>query len=390
MALDSYAPTIDASGISAPSYSEILADLQDRFRAIYGSDAYITPDTQDGQLLAIFAKAISDANDAAIASFNQMSPLTSQGEGLSSIVKINGITRALATRSQVSLTVNGEVGTVITSGAARDSNGNLWDLPATVTIPAGGTIAVTANAREKGDIRAEPHTVTTVATPTRGWTSVDNATAAVAGVPVESDAALRRRQAASVALPAMTLLESLYGAVIAVPGVVAARVYENSTGAVDSNGVPAHSLAVVVSGGGSTAVATAIMQKRSPGVGLYGTTTVNLVDNVGNTQAIKFTVPTQVDIKVDIELHALTGYTSDVGNAIKDRLDAYFDALPIGSPVYWSRALAQAVGTPGNETFEINTFELYRGAGTPAQDDVAIAYNEKPRGNTAVITITVV
>lgn len=390
MALDTYGCTITGAGISAPSYDEILADLQDRFRAIYGSDAYITPDTQDGQLLAIWAKGLSDSNDAAIGAFNQMSPLTAQGNGLSSVVKINGITRHESTKSQVGVRLNGAVGTTITDGSVRDSNGTVWDLPSPVTIDVTGFIDVTAIARPDGDIRAEPHTVTIIATPTAGWTSVDNATAAVPGVPVESDADLRRRQATSVALPSMTLLESLVGALLNVDNVVAARVYENSSGSTDGNGIPAHSLACVVSGGDLDEVATAIMMKRSPGVGLFGTTTRNLVDNVGETQAIKFTIPTQVDIKCDIEVHALAGYTTDVTAAIKARLDAYFDALPIGTTVYWSRALSQAVTVDNNQTFEINFFKLYRGAGTPLQDDVAIAFNEKPRGNQAVINITVV
>ena len=230
--------------------------------------------------------------------------------------------------------------------------------------------------------------MTIIATPTAGWTSVNNSTAAIPGVPVESDADLRRRQALSVALPAQTILEAMLGAVKAVTGVVAARIYQNDTGSTDSNGVPAHSLAVVVSGGGSTDVAQAILEKRSPGVGLFGTTTVNLPDNVGQTQAIKFTVPTQVDIKVDIEVHNLGGYTTDIGAAIKAKLDAYFDNLPIGDDVYWSRAFAQVALL--SDTFEINTFELYRGADPPAQDDVDIDWNERPRGNQAVINITVV
>lgn len=388
MALSSYAAKVDSSGISAPTYAQILADLQDRFRAIYGSDAYVTPDSQDGQLLAIFAKGISDANDAAMMAFNQMSPLTSQGEGLSSVVKINGITRKQATNSQVSLRLSGAVGTVIENGTVRDTTGNTWRLPSSVTIPVGGLITVTATAKTPGDVRAEPGTCTIIGTPVLGWTAVTNLTAAIPGVPVEPDADLRRRQADSVALPALSIYESLHGAIKAVEGVVAARIYENTTNATDANGIPAKSIACVVSGGDATEVATAIMQKRSPGVGLHGTTTVNLVDNVGQTQAIKFTVPTLVSIRVNIELHALTGYTSEVGDAIKAKLEKYFDGLPIGTPVYWSRALAQAVSV--GDSYEINSFEMYRNAGTPLQDDVAIAWNEKPRGELVYLVITVV
>lgn len=391
--LETLAPTVTAAGISAPTYTDILESLKAEMRRIYGSDIYIEPDSQDGQLLAVFARAISDCCDAGIASYNNTSPLTAFGEGLSSVVKINGITRAPDSYGQVNLVITGVVGTIITNGQARDSNGNVWRLPSTVTIPSGGTITVTATARDKGDIRAEPNTVTTIGTPTAGWNTVNNPAAATPGNPVETDAMLRRRQAASTALPAQSILGALDGAIKAVTGVTAVRIYVNDTGATDANGIPAHHLACVVYGGDSTEIATAIMQKRSPGVGLHGTTTVALTNNVSQPENIKFTVPTLVTAKTNINLTALTGYTTDVADKIKSKLVSYYNSLPIGQKVYWARALAVASaldGDPDAGTFEINTFNLFRDADSPAQSDIAIAWNEKPRGLTANISITAV
>ena len=62
----------------------------------YGSDAVLTPDSQDGQLLAVFAQAIYDNGQALIAIYNSFSPATAQGAGLSSLVKINGLARDVA------------------------------------------------------------------------------------------------------------------------------------------------------------------------------------------------------------------------------------------------------------------------------------------------------
>ena len=53
--LSTLAATISATGISAPTYDEILTSLQTSFQSIYGSDAYISADSQDGQMLAVFA-----------------------------------------------------------------------------------------------------------------------------------------------------------------------------------------------------------------------------------------------------------------------------------------------------------------------------------------------
>ncbi|HGJ5883963.1 MAG TPA: hypothetical protein ACHBY7_12475, partial [Arsenophonus sp.] len=42
-------------GISAPDYQTLLMRLTDFFHEIYGQDAYLTPDSKDGQMIAIYA-----------------------------------------------------------------------------------------------------------------------------------------------------------------------------------------------------------------------------------------------------------------------------------------------------------------------------------------------
>lgn len=45
--------TITDKGVLAPTYSEVLAELQKKFRAIYGQDINLDNDTADGQWLGI-------------------------------------------------------------------------------------------------------------------------------------------------------------------------------------------------------------------------------------------------------------------------------------------------------------------------------------------------
>ena len=72
--LATLACTIGSTGISAPAYSDIVASLQASFQLIYGADSYLGPDSQDGQMLAIYAKAQDDTNQAQIAVYNSFSP----------------------------------------------------------------------------------------------------------------------------------------------------------------------------------------------------------------------------------------------------------------------------------------------------------------------------
>src|SRR5690606_25087178 len=107
----------------------------------------------------------------------------------------------------------------INGGIVEDIEGQQWNLPASVLIPLSGSITVTATCQEQGAIEAPAGTVTKIKTPTFGWQSVSNPSAAVPGQPVETDAALRVRQALSVAVPSQTIFEGIVGSVANLPGV---------------------------------------------------------------------------------------------------------------------------------------------------------------------------
>lgn len=164
--------TVTAQGISAPDYQTILETLTSYFRQIYGSDAYLEPDSKDGQMVALVALAVHDANNTAIEIYNSFSPTTAQAAALSSNVKINGITRKVATNSTADLLLTGTAGTTITNGSARDKNGIIWNFPASVAIGVDGTVLVTATCANSGSVAAMAGTITTINTPTRGWVSV--------------------------------------------------------------------------------------------------------------------------------------------------------------------------------------------------------------------------
>ncbi len=384
--LTTTAPVIDATGIHVPAYADVLTFLQTQFQAIYGSDVYLGNDSQDGQLLGIFAAAINDANSAAVAVYNSFSPATAQGNALSSNVKLNGIARSLGSNSTCNVAIVGVAGTTITNGVVTDSQNNRWNLPASVVIPPAGTITVTATCATAGSITAGVNTLTGIATPTLGWQSVTNPGAASPGTIVETDAALRQRQGTSVALPSLTVLAGIVGAVLAVSGVLQVAAYENDTATTDARGIPRNSIALVVQGGNALAIATAISQKKTPGAFTYGTTSQSVVDSVGVPHTISFFTPTLVPIAVAISLHALTGYTSAIAAEIQAAVSAYINALAIGQSVLLTRLYTPANlsgGADGN-TFEIVTLTINGGSA-----DVAIAFNQLATCTPASVTITV-
>ena len=329
---------VDMTGIHSPTYADVVAYLTAQYQQIYGSDAILPPDSQDGQLIGIFALAIADTNATAIAVYNSFSPSTAQGIGLSQAVKINGMRRATPTPSVVDLVIIGQAGRVIINGAAEDSSSNRWILPAAVSIPPTGEITVHATCETPGYVTAQAHTITRISTPTLGWQTVDNPLAATPGNPIETDAALRQRQSQSTALPSRTVLEGIVGGVLGLRDVTHVKAYENDTGGTDPvTGLPEHSIALVVRGGDSIEICQTIMAKKTPGCFTYGTTRELVEDAYGLSHDIGYFIPTPMIIGVHITLRQLPGYSTNVGQSIQKTVSDYINNLGSGVMVTYSK-----------------------------------------------------
>lgn len=382
----------DTTGFHYPDYPTLLARITSDFKSIYGIDAYIDPDSQDGQNLAIRATSIYDVCQIVSAAFTQFSPTFAQGLWLSSTVKTNGIRRLTATNSTADLTIVGTAGTVITNGQAEDTNGNKWNLPASVTIPIGGSIIVTSTSAIAGAITASSATITKIATPTLGWQTVNNVLAATAGRNMETDAELRIRQRASTAIPSLSVLEGLVGGVANISGVTRYKAYENDTSIVDANGIPAHSISLVVEGGDSQAIGNAIALRKTPGTGTYGTTSVTTYDRYNIPNVINFYRPTTATIKIEVTISDIGGYLTAYADLIKASLAQYIATLGIGDDVYLTKLYVPAnlSGTAEGLTFDISLLRIAKNAGALGTSNITLAFNEVANTLTTDVTVIVV
>ncbi|EAZ8022149.1 baseplate J/gp47 family protein [Salmonella enterica] len=385
--------TVTAEGISAPDYQTILDTLTSYFQQIYGSDAYLEPDSKDGQMVALVALAVHDANNTAIAVYNCFSPATGYGAALTSNVKINGIARKGATNSTVDLLLTGTAGTTITNGTVKDTNNVIWRLPASVVIGVDGAVTVTAICSNSGAVAALAGTITTINTPTRGWTSVTNPAAATVGAPAETDAELRIRQGQSVAIPSITPFEGVDGAIANIAGVTRHKLYENDTGKTDGNGLPPHSISAIVDGGDVTEIARTIRGNKGQGVRTWGKTSVTVPDKYGNPHIISFSRPTDVPVYGKITLTVFAGYTSQIGVQIQQAVADYINRLMIGDPVLLSRIYSPAnlgVVSGGNARYyDIQELLIGKSPEAVAAANINIAYDESASCKPENIIITV-
>ncbi|WP_278970232.1 baseplate J/gp47 family protein [Megasphaera elsdenii] len=333
------APYIDDAGLHIPTYADIRDDLVEQFKSIYGQDIYLENDSQDYQMISVFALKTYDTMQLLQIVYNNHSPKTAVGTGLDSLVKLNGIRRKEASHSTCEVTLTGTAGTAIAAGVVEDESGNQWTLPENIVLP-DSTIQVTATCVPLGAIEAAAGTINKIANPQKGWTAVTNNDAAVPGRPVETDEQLRYRQMLSVAIPSQNMLDGTIAGIASVQGVTKYHVYDNDSNQTDANGIPGHTIAAVVEGGSDKDIAEQIYLRKGPGGGTYGTTTYEFVNLDGGKTPIHFFRPKYERIDVNVQIAKGQDYTNFIAEAIKTAVEQYLESLGIGNAVTVTGTLA--------------------------------------------------
>ena len=271
---------LSSTGLQTATKSELVTKFTNAMKAIYGNDIILDQDSPDGQMMMIFIQATLDNLDLLREIYNSLDPDKAFGVTLDSRVAFNGIQRQPGTYSRTNITIvtsqalnlYGKDQSVEPVYTASDNAGNEWELLVSQNVPAGGTYVYAFQSKVDGAVLTTPNTITIPVTIVLGVTSVNNPTPqSVIGVNEETDMELRIRRQRSVSIASQGYMSSLIAALENVEGVTDVFVYENNTSSTDVDGVPGHSIWVIVSGNYDDAlVADAIYKKRNAGCGMFG------------------------------------------------------------------------------------------------------------------------
>lgn len=272
--------SLTSLGLTTSTYNELLTYLTTQYQDIYGADINLASDTPDGQLMNIQIQAILDLEDLLTTINNQFDPDFAVGVVLDQRCAINGIQRQAGTFTVTPVTIVNSQSINLygldqptqPTYTVSDNAGTLWELQTTVLGVTAGTHVYNFQAAIPGAQLTTPNTITVPVTIVLGVTSINNPTTyTTLGVNEESDTALRIRRQQSVSLPSQGYYQGLLAALENINGVTAAFVYENLTNVTNSDGVPGHTIWVVVAGSGAAAdIANAIYVKRNAGAGMFG------------------------------------------------------------------------------------------------------------------------
>lgn len=386
-----FSPYIDNTGLHVPSYNDILDNLLEYYKSIFGEDIYLDEDTMDYQQLSILSKALYESFLSLQLAYSSRSPVSASGVSLDTLAPLFSIYRINGTKSHVNLTITGVSGTVISNGIVADNNDVEWLLPAEVIIPDSGSISVDCESKEFGAFYSIAGSITTIITPTFGWRSVTNNAASFPGTDVETDSAYRNRMINSSFSPSLSVLQGILSDLQQINNVVRCKVYENDTNVTDSNGIPAHAISAVVDGGETATIAEVLYLKKAPGVSTYGTTSYVYTTKFGNDATINFFRPTETNIYVNINVKKFSTYSLDMEDAIKDKIVEYISQLSIGDSVLNTMLYAVALSAQESLTspsYSVVSLKTSTNGATYTTDDISIPFNGASKIEKANISIS--
>ena len=260
--------TIDETGAHAMSLAEIVAELQERYKAAFGEDLSLSPQTPQAQILGITAAITAEVTEAIVEDVNANSVDHAGGVLLRQLGSLLGIEPLRATHSRVTATLAGVSGTGVRAGSrARTEDGDEFETLADAILSPDG-VSVDMQAVDPGAVEAPAGSLTEIVTVINGWETITNPAAASVGVDGETDRDYRLTYQARTGRLAEGAQSALEAAVEEAGG-LRQRIVENPTSAAtveQSFPLFPHSVAVVTEAGAAGDLTRAVELRRGQGV----------------------------------------------------------------------------------------------------------------------------
>lgn len=339
-----------ATGFSAKTLTEIRSELEAAFRTTFGSGIETHPASFYGQIIGIMAERLAEGWDLAEAVWSAFDPDTASGASLDALAALTGTLREPARKSRATLTLTGTAGTAVPAGRVVSvvGTGTRFATLTDVVLASNGTATVDAESEEYGPFVANAGTLTEIQTPVAGWDAVTNAVDAIPGAFLESDPALRRRREEELQAAGNAALEAMRSEVLNVLNVRTATVFENTQSVVNADGMPPHSVEVMVQGGDDAEIRAAVFRSKAGGIETHGAVVGTVTDATGKAHTIRFSRPAELLIHVGAGLTVNPElYPVDGDAQVRDAIVSVGQALRAGQNVAPSQLVAAAHRVPG-------------------------------------------
>lgn len=351
---------IDKNGFSRPSYEELVQELGDKWRELFGENAQINTHSVGGILIRVHAYFLDKLHQLAEVVYNSQFVDSAIGTTLDQLAANAGITRKPAQTAIGNVKIYGVAGYEVPAGTLFKTSDELMYVTTediilkdtgkqTLSLNNVGNLAHgtdnigigTSRYLYAYDLGAKYNKdgifVARQVTPVENILHVEISDM-IGGAEVEADEDLRSRITLANEATASSPYNGVLASIRKVNGVRSVRIVRNDTMEDDgATNTPAKSIHIFVDGGYKDDIAEAIFNSVAAGVTTAGEQVVSLKDISGQRHEVKFDHPVRRGIFIEIKLTKNEDlYPQDGDEQVKQAVQAYINSVGMGSTIYYS------------------------------------------------------
>lgn len=359
---------VTPTGLQIPTVESLLEELALEQRSTIDAELNTAADSLVGQLNAIFASHLRKAYEALQIAWNGNDPDACEGALLENLCAITSTIRAAATHSRfvgtrkVKLTLN--AATTIPINTQFSTPGNLvqlWRTTEEITSTTAGDYLVSVECVETGPIACNAGTLTVIATPALGLNAVTNDFDAILGTETDNDDQLWLRRENELRATGTGTVDAIRADVLSIElenglkPIQTCHVLENDTDVTNGDGLPPHSIEVLVFDGLSlncpnNTLAQRIWDSGGAGIETIGNTSGIAIDSRGISHIVKFSRPALLEVLIEATLTLTNAgeLPSQYLSAVQTAIIAQFAAkVRAGSVIRANHYEAACIAIPG-------------------------------------------
>lgn len=390
---------VTAEGFVRKPLEVIIEEINEYLWANVSPTLDVSPESPQGQINSAFARQLNSVWELAEILYHGNDPDGAEDFLLQNLAKLTGTAKQGATKSRVTATVNLDIGTTLISEThyanVSGQPDNRWTPEEDFTAPSTGNHSVVFVAEFAGPVVANASTLNVINTSLTGWNSITNAASATTGEEAQDDEDLRAAREEDLAKAGSATLQAVIADAGEVSGVAHAHGYQNRGSVADANGLPPHSLEIVIDDGAvpdadDDELAQAIFDSTTAGIQWYSNdgNSGTALDGNGDEHTVGFSRVQFVNIHFAYELETGAGYVGDasVKEYVKERAEELYDD-ELGPEVLYAAMFNVPLDQVGVTDIVSFTLDI---TDTPvATDNIQLTARQKAVFDTANIDVSV-
>lgn len=332
------------TGFIAPTYEELLDDIEDKFRAKIGDDIALTSNTNLGALAREMSDRVFDSHQELQDIYYSGFYSTALNSSLDRLAANVNLSRKIDSNSLAQIVITTEEEYLIQADEKFETEDGLVfdlldDVLTTKQDDGSWQGTGTVQSEDTGEMTNVPaNSITLVSNPDEEIISVTNPKPAGGGQDYEDDETFRHRLIMENAARPGPTEPGIKSALMNLNGVKEVGIIDNWTYETDKYGNPACSVHIYVLGGSDQDIAQTLVDRCATGISLVGSIVMTAKDVTGTPKEVKFDHAKQHNIKVKVQINTNDAWNSDAGvDDVKQAICDEINTLEMGQKVFLTK-----------------------------------------------------